>query len=619
LPATDPAENPKTNHSRNIRLLLSLAYPHRGAYLGALCLLALATLALYATPQVTKGVIDGILLPATPEGAPWYVLAFAQLKASLGVNKSLLLAAGIMTVLAVVALALMYLKGRISAIACEQIIRGLRQRVYNHLQHLPASYHDKAQTGDLVQRCTSDVETVRGFYNSQLTEIARAAVLLGVGLPLMFLTDWRLALVAIALLPPIVYFSFFFFGRVQGSFKAMDEAEGAMTAVLQENLTGIRVVRAFARQQFETDRFAEKNRTHQFLNYKMMKIMALYWATSDLMGFAQMALVLLSGAYMVFTDRISVGTMVLFIAYLQLYLWPVRHAGRTLTDLGKSMVAVGRIAEILDVPRESEAAEPVALPSPTRGHIRIQNLSFAHGAKTVLDDISLDIPAGSTIALLGPSGSGKSTLVQLLLRLYDYDRGSITLDGVEISNLPRAVVRKQFGVVMQEPFLFGKSVKDNIRLGRFDAPDADIIDCATASAVHEAIMGFGQQYETIVGERGVTLSGGQRQRVAIARALLRDAPIVILDDALSAVDTHTESNILAALKRRAGKHTTLLIAHRLSTLQHADQIAVLEHGKITQLGTHDQLVNRPGLYRKLWNIQTELEEELEKELAPTHV
>ena len=578
-------------------------------------MLAGATLALYATPQVTKGVIDGVLTANVPANSPWYVDAFAGLKQSLGVPKALLIAAGVMTVLAIVALMMTYLKGRLSAVACEVIIRKLRQDIYDHLQHLPVSYHDKAQTGDLVQRCTSDVETVRGFYNSQLKEIAQAAMLLVIGLPLMFMTDWRLALVAIALLPPIVYFSFFFFGRVQGSFKAMDEAEGAMTAVLQENLTGIRVVRAFARQEFEIARFAERNRHHQKLNFKMLKIMALYWATSDLMGFAQMALVLLSGAYMVFTDRITVGTMVLFTAYLQMYLWPVRHAGRTLTELGKSMVAVSRIAEILDVPREADQPAPARLPEPLSGHIRITHLSFSHGTKTVLDDISLDIPPGSTLALVGPSGSGKSTLVQLLLRLYDYEQGSISLDGVEISALTRAQVRKQFGVVMQEPFLYGKSIRDNIRLGRFDADDASIINAATASSVHESIMGFEQKYDTIVGERGVTLSGGQRQRVAIARALLRDAPIVILDDALSAVDTHTETTILEALKRRAGKHTTLIIAHRLSTLMHADQIAVLEHGRITQLGTHEQLVSRDGLYRKLWNIQTELEAELEKELA----
>jgi ATP-binding cassette subfamily B protein len=312
----------------------------------------------------------------------------------------------------------------------------------------------------------------------------------------------------------------------------------------------------------------------------------------------------------------TLGTLVAFLSYMQLYLWPVREMGRTLTELGKATVSIGRIQEILDVPREADAPTlRPDLPERIAGDIRIDGVSFSHGDQRVLDDIRLHVPAGQTLAIVGPSGSGKSTLMQLLLRFLDYEQGAITLDGMEIRDLPRKYVRGQFGVVMQEPFLYSKTLKDNIRLARHSADEREIVESAAIACIHESIESFDNKYDTIVGERGVTLSGGQRQRVAIARAILRDAPILILDDALSAVDTHTETLILDALKRRRGKHTTIVIAHRLSTLMHADQIAVLESGRVTQLGTHADLIEQDGLYRQLWQIQTALEEDLSRELG----
>jgi ATP-binding cassette subfamily B protein len=250
-----------------------------------------------------------------------------------------------------------------------------------------------------------------------------------------------------------------------------------------------------------------------------------------------------------------------------------------------------------------------------RGALELRNVSFSHGEKAVLQEVSLSVPAGSSIALLGPSGSGKSTLVNLLLRLYDYDTGSITIDGMELKELDRKYVRSQFGVVLQEPFLYSKTLRENVKLGRHTASDEEMIAAASLAAIHGTFEGFEQKYETLIGERGVTLSGGQRQRTAIARALLRDAPILVLDDAMSAVDTHTESEIIEALKGRRGRHTIILIAHRLSTLMHADRIAVMDKGRIVQLGTHDELVAADGLYRKLWQIQSALEEDLSQDLV----
>lgn len=602
----------KTSHMRG---LWRLTKGQRGKFSLALIVMGIGTLMLYVSPQIVRFAIDGVL------DAQGRVPSISQSILDAIDARAYPMRALIFAGIAVVAVTgvggvFMYLKGRWTSQASESIARTLRMRLYDQLQHLPVAYHDKAQTGDQVQRCTSDVDTVRLLFASQAIEIARACILLLVGLPLMFWMDWKLALVAIAVLPIIVTFALIFFGRVRSTFKQMDDAEGALTATLQENLTGIRVVRAFARQEFESKRFAEKNITHKALNDRMFVVMAAYWALSDFMSFAQGALVLFFGAWRVANDQMTVGTLVAFLSYMGLYLWPVRQMGRVLTELGKATVSMGRIQEILDAEREADPSEtPAGLPERVNGDLRIEQISLNFGEARILQDVSLHIPAGQTLAIVGPSGGGKSTLMQLLLRLHDYQHGRILLDGFEIAKLPRKYVRQQFGVVMQEPFLYSKTLKENIRLGRHTADDAEIIESSTIASIHESIQGFDRQYDTLVGERGVTLSGGQRQRVAIARAILRDAPVLILDDALSAVDTHTETMILDSLKRRRGKHTTIVIAHRLSTLMHADQIAVLEGGKVTQLGTHEQLIADEGLYRRLWQIQTALEEDLSKELA----
>lgn len=607
--------------SVQLRALWMLTKGQRRMFGLSLVCLFIGTLFLYAGPQVIRWVIDGVLDPNAGV-SPRVARMLQSIDAAGHPYRAMLLGGVVMFLLTAAGGVFMYFRGRFSSYASEQIARSLRMRLYDHLQHLPVSYHDKAQTGDQVQRCTSDVDTVRLLFSSQAVEIARAIALLSIGLPLMFWMDPILAMVGVALLPIIIIFSIIFFGRVRGSFKKMDDAEGAMTATLQENLTGIRVVRAFARQEFESQRFGERNRNHRDLNDKLFFIMAIYWSSSDLLTFAQAALVLYVGSVRVQSGAITIGTLVTFLSYMTLYLWPVRQMGRVLTELGKATVSIGRIQEILDAPREKDLpADTMRSDRPARisGDVRIENVTLHHGTALVLDQVSLHIPAGRTLAIVGPSGSGKTTLIQLLLRFYDYETGSITLDGMEIRDLPRKYVRQQFGVVMQEPFLYSKTLKENIRLGRHVAEEAEIIESATVAAVHESIESFDQKYETLVGERGVTLSGGQRQRVAIARALLRDAPILVLDDALSAVDTHTESMILDALKKRRGQRTTIVIAHRLSTLSHADQIAVLERGKIAQLGTHDELIGREGLYRQLWQIQTALEEDLSKELGSADV
>ncbi len=592
----------------------------RGLYALAAAALLTATLVGYLTPLVVKAATDSVIgdAPLSESGAlksllrPWEPPGW--------LIRRLWPFALTVVVLTAVAGVFDYLKGRWAAIATERTCRDLRDRVYDQLQHLPASFHDSVDTGDLVQRCTSDIDTIHLFLSMQLVEVGRGVVLLAAGIPLMLALSAPMTLVSIILVPALIGYAVVFFLKVRTAFRLSDEAEGAMTARLQENLTGIRVVRAFARQDFEQRRFGERNRTYRDRDYRLIRLLSWYWSVSDVLSFSQRGLTLLVGGYWVMTGHLgpafTLGSLLAFWMYVNRFLWPIRRIGRVLTELSKASVALKRIRLILDAPREEECIEPPRRHAPElTGRIEVEHLSFAHGSVDVLEDVSFRAEPGQTLALLGPSGAGKSTIVNLLMRLYEYEHGSIRLDGHELRSLERHSVRKQIGLVMQEPFLYSKTVRENIRLGRRGAGDDAIVRAASDAEIHESVQGFNHGYDTIVGERGVTLSGGQRQRVAIARALVRDPAILILDDALSAVDTRTEATILQALRRRHGKRTTIVIAHRLSTLARADRIIVIEGGRVVQSGTHEELLAREGLYRRLWSIQSSIETDLAAEIA----
>jgi ATP-binding cassette subfamily B protein len=607
-----------------LHTIWSLMRGHRLRYGLALGCLVLVIVFNYGVPLVGSATIDYAVAGKSPgPDTPALIAFILRLLGGAGHLRAHLWLAPLAMVLLSAAGGLFgYLKGWQTSLASDGIARRLKDDLYDHLNHLPARHHDRADTGDLVQRCTSDVETVRQFLAAQVMDIGNAFILAATALPLLLSLSVPMALVSFALIGPITLYAYVYFRQVKHVFKGVEEAEGALTAVIQENLTGIRVVRAFARQEFEREKFAAPNSRYRDRSLRLMRLMAWYWSISDLVAMSQIGLTLIVGARWITEGRLTVGMLFAFISYLGIMLWPVRQMGRILTDLGKTTVALTRIREILSVAREP-GASTLLVEGPLTGRIAVRDLHFHHATDNLLvegrgalNGLTFEVRPGETLAILGPSGAGKSTLMHLLLRLYDYTAGSIQFDGRELSSLPRKWVRSQIGVVMQEPFLFSKTLRDNLRLGRGDAPDHEIEAAARAASIHDTILGFEQGYGTLIGERGITLSGGQRQRIAIARAVLKRPPLLILDDAMSAIDAETEALILNALQARRGQATTLVIAHRLSTLAHADRVIVLDHGRIIQTGTHAELSAQDGLYRRLWQIQTSVESDFGRELKP---
>lgn len=594
---------------KNIKLLWNYMKGNRGKYTFAILSIGIAALFSLIGPLVIRTTIDSVI--GNEELAvPYWISKMIDGFGGIEVLKgNLWIPAGMLVLFTLIRGIFLFLKGKWSAEAAETVSLKMRDKLYNHLQYLSYEYHVKAETGDLIQRCTSDVDTIRRFLATQFVEIGSAVFMLLFTGYIMLRLDVAMTLISLALVPVIFAFAVVFFIKVKKAFKLMDESEGRMSTTLQENLTGLRVVRAFGRQKHEEDKFEEKNRINRDLTYKLIKLFAWYWSISDLICMFQIGMVLVTGVYWTALGRITLGTMVVFTTYIGMLLWPVRQMGRVITDLGKAMVAVERIQAIIDEP--IEVMEENGENPEIQGSISFKDVTFSYEeGKPILRDISFEVKAGQTVAILGPTGSGKTTLVHLLARLFEYQKGSIKIDGRELKTIDKRWMRKNLGLILQEPFLFAKTIKENIRLGRFDAEENEIIDVAKVASIHDVIMEFDKGYETLVGERGVSLSGGQKQRVAIARTLINNSPIVVFDDSLSAVDTETDASIRGALKERKNKATTFIISHRIATLSEADFIIVLDKGKLTQMGTHDELINEKGLYKKIWEIQNSAENQI---------
>lgn len=503
-----------------------------------------------------------------------------------------------------------FIKGRSSAIASENIARKLRNDLYRHLQHLPFAYHVKAQAGELIQRCTSDVDTIRRFLAVQVMEVVNTVLMVVIAMSILLPRSVPITLYSLILVPPLFCFATWFFKMVHKSFEVADEADGVLNAVLQENLSGVRVVRAFGQQEREVEKFDRVNNDLRKKNLRLNELLAIYWGGGDAISMTQTLLTLVVCIIYDCNGWITVGTLIVFTSTLGMLLFPIRQLGRTLSDAGKAMVSMKRVQAILH--EEAEPDEPNALKPDLHGDIVFDHVSFAYPDDNVpvLRDVSFTIPAGKTAAVLGGTGSGKSTMMYLLQRLYTPTSGKITIGGVDIQQIDRKYLRAHVGLILQEPFLYSKSIRENVGITAPEQEAERIEHAADIASASGFIAKADKGWETVVGERGVTLSGGQKQRIAIARTLLKDNNILIFDDSLSAVDTETDAQIRAALRHEQKDVTTLIISHRVTTLSQADLILVLENGQITQQGTHAELCSQPGLYQRINSIQNALEEEL---------
>jgi len=590
----------------SLKLLWNFMKGNRLLYLASIISIGIATLFSFASPLVIRYTIDSAIGGIAMDAPPWLMNAVDYLGGE-GVLRQNLWICSISIILLSVGNGLFtYFKGKWSAVAAEAIAQNMKDSLYDRLQNVSYDYYVKAETGDLIQRCTSDVDTVRKFLSMQFVEIGRAVFMLLMAIAVMLSLNIGMTLLAMSLVPVIFLFSTLYFIKIKASFLQCDESEGKLSAVLQENLTGVRVVRAFGRQAYEREKFDERNRDFRSKVSRLIELFAWYWSFSDFLTMLQMAIVLMAGVYWTVSGNMTLGTLVVFTTYEGMLLWPVRQMGRILTDMGKTAVAMGRIKEILDQPLD---VREEGLKPDISGAITFENVHFQYEeGKEALKDISFSVKKGQTIAILGPTGSGKSSLMHLLHRLYEYHKGSIKIDGVELKDIDKRWIREKIGIVLQEPFLYSKTIKENLTMAQLSADEDRVYQSARIAAVHDVITGFENGYDTMVGERGVTLSGGQKQRVAIARALIKDCPVLIFDDSLSAVDTETDAAIRKALRERKRDVTTFIISHRITTLSEADVILVMENGRITQAGKHDELVEKPGLYRRIWEIQNPEEE-----------
>ncbi len=540
------------------------------------------------TPQIFRFTIDSVL-----EGDKYPYLA-----------EHLWVIAGVLVGVAMLSGAAMFFSRFFTARAGENFAENMRNALYAHVQRLPSAWHDKNQTGDIIQRCTSDVEVIRNFVVTQLLEVFRTVFLIGVSFAMMWSMNRKLSGIVLLFVPVIVAYSAIFYRLIARRFTDADEAEGELSTVVQENATGVRVVRAFGREQYEMERFRKKNDAFAKLWIRLGTLSGLYWGIGDLITGLQVITVIVVGALEAVNGYISVGEFIAFASYNTALVWPVRGLGRILSDMSKAGVSFERVDYIIKAEEEAYGRKEEAPLSDF--DISFSNVSFAYEeGQKVLSDVSFHIPQGKIFGILGGTGSGKSTVTQLLARFYELKEGegSISLGGQDIREIPLEILRRNVAMVLQEPFLYSRTIRENIAASNPDATFEEIRNAAKIACVDDAIMSFPDGYDTLVGERGVTLSGGQRQRVAIARMLLQKAPVLIFDDSLSAVDAETDSLIRKALSVHMKGSTVILISHRITTLMAADEIMVLKQGRAEEMGTHSELIAKNGIYRKIYEIQ----------------
>ena len=606
--STDPTERAGTSAvkpfdvrtivtNRRLAGLLRLMSGYRAGYAVAALCTGLASLCQTGTYLLVRRLIDAVLPGRSPRALVATAAAFVGLAVFQG--------------------GFSFLGGRLAARTAEGTIRRLRDAFFDHVQRLPFSYLDATPTGDLIERATSDMDAVRKFYAEQAIGFGRITMLFTVNFTAIALLSWRLALASVVVLPVVLAISIVFFTLISKRYEKYQEQEAILSTTLQENLTGVRVVKAFARQAFEIERFDGVNREKLRRGRRLVLVNAVFWPATDILCGAQMLGGFAFGALEAIRGAITVGTYVAFAGMILQLIWPIRMLGRLIVDISGGLVSYERLMAVLRVEQEPLAQGAAPADDRLRGELHFKDVAFGYEAgKPILSDISFHCAPGQTIALIGSTGSGKTSLVNLLPRFYAYTRGSVTLDGRELSEYPRGWLRQRIGIVEQEPFLFSRTIRENITYGVPGEPsDAAIEEAARSAAIHDVIRSFPKGYDTIVGEKGVTLSGGQKQRVAIARTILKNPGILILDDSTSSVDTETEAAIRAALERLMEGRTSFVIAHRVQSLMKADLILVFDRGRIVERGTHRTLLAKEGMYHRIFDLQTAIESELEKDVS----
>jgi ATP-binding cassette subfamily B protein len=510
-----------------------------------------------------------------------------------------------------------FISGTLAASTAEGVTRRLRNYLFDHLQRLPFKYHSETSTGELIERCTSDVDAIRRFFADQAINVGRIVLLFVINFAALYSLNSRLALLSIIVVPFILATSIIFFARITKAYEAYQEQEAVISTTIQENLTGVRVVKAYARQEFEINKFEKENALKFAKGKTLMKMHSLFWPISDTFCGFQILAGFFLGAQMVISGTLTIGS---YLAYAGLIIWlifPLRTLGRVIVQMSTGLVSYTRVMKIIKEDREQLDAGSISPDQVIHGDIKFENVSFEYEKDNpILCDVSFECTSGQSVALLGSTGSGKTSLVNLLPRFYDVTSGTVYLDGRNINDYPIHYLREQIGIVEQEPFLFSRTIRENIVYGvERVVSDEEVYEAARAAAIHDVILSFPQGYATLVGEKGVTLSGGQKQRVTIARTLLKNPRILVLDDSTSSVDLETEAEIRQALENLMKNRTTFIIAHRIQSIMNADLILVFDKGGIIQRGTHKQLIGVPGVYQQIYELQTNIDMELEKEVS----
>lgn len=595
----------KNEKKAKLKLLWDFLKGSKRYFLLAVLSAAITSLADMLNPQIIRAAVDNAIGGKETNFPPFVMDLVNSLGGFSYLGQNLWIMA--LAVIAVAACQVLsqYLFRVSNTTAAETLVKTMRDRLFGHIQHLPFSWHMKNRTGDIIQRCTSDIDTMKNFLSEQLTSIFRIVIMLILSVSFMLSMHVNLTLLALIPMPAVILYSLYFHRTIHKGFEDCDENEGKLSAMAQENLTGVRVVRAFGLERAEIDKFQKQNDYYTSLWVRMARILSRFWCSSDMLSGIQIMLVVIFGAVFCIQGSLLEGEYIAFISYNAMLVWPIRQLGRMISELSKAGVSIDRVFYIMNSPIEQD--EEGAVCAPMDGDIAFENVSFSYeNSPEILHNISFTMKAGTTLGILGGTGSGKSTMMLLLDKLYPLapENGRITIGGRDIRTIQTAHLRKNIGMVLQEPFLFSRTIAENIGITAPDASLEAIREAARNASLDETVMRFAQGYNTMVGERGVTLSGGQKQRTAIARMLARQAPIMIFDDSLSAVDTQTDAKIRQAISQCFGKASIILISHRITTLSAADQILVLDRGHIAEMGTHETLKSAGGIYQKIYETQT---------------